>query len=88
MAICRNRFKGSANYIVKNDSGQLYIAEVKSWSTDAETEANAKLIAMAPELLACCKELIEEMTTDDPKLSNYKKNIIAFARAVIKQATQ
>ena len=37
------------------------IADIDDWQTPEETEANARLIAAAPELLEACKQMLADM---------------------------
>lgn len=82
---------------VKGKFGQLYGAsgrQVGVWdagiarvSRDAEAEANARLIAAAPELLAACEEMIGTLWFKSPHGSDvinadaYKQMTDAIAKA-------
>ena len=84
---------GNPNFrtcIVSEDGGS--ICHVSNWP---EFEANAKLIAAAPDLLAVC-ESIEEvyaelMADDSPKLPmkkfEYLSSLVSKSREAIKKAT-
>jgi hypothetical protein len=71
-------------------NGKPYsLAEVHSMPEPGEREANAKLIAAAPELLESCKALLEELRLirekDGPFV--YDTTCRIEARAVIAKAT-
>ena len=75
--------------IASRKGGLLPVAQML-WPTDerseAETEANARLIASAPDLLAACQSLLVASVTgglDDSELNR----IEASARAAIVRAT-
>jgi ABC-type multidrug transport system fused ATPase/permease subunit len=76
-----------ANHRITNLSGQLFIAEIDRLDADEQTEANAKLIAAAPDLLRALENLVDEFGSDDPGyLSRHQKDRLNYARAIIKKA--
>ena len=66
-----------------NTFGTLVASLRRSPATDAVAEADANLIAAAPELLAACEEIIEGMI--DGKNST-NKNVTMYAIQMVKSA--
>lgn len=71
---------------VSNKSGQMFIADVLKLDADEQTEANAKLIAAAPDLLEALKDIIHANDTGMGKSAVRLR--IDIAREVIKKATE
>jgi hypothetical protein len=86
----RNTDSAAAIYgPMSKDGGACLIADISRSAGDEEAEANAKLIAAAPELLEALKELVRDSTSDGedylpvcPGVTSIEK-----AKAAIQKAT-
>lgn len=69
------------NWIAQNEGGKWYvigkryIAEICEWGHEGEAEANAKAIAMLPEML----KLLREFVDDNGKMTTPMMQLIAIA---------
>ena len=70
---------------VTSDAGMLLIVgsmETGKWQDDATREANARLIAYAPDLLSACEALMVAIQQEDP----WDSEAAGLARAAITKA--
>lgn len=66
------------NIVAENDGEPRTVAEV--WEIENEEEANARLIASAPELLEACEELIKHLNPLAP-IGVWRKGYDAIRKA-------
>lgn len=73
--------------LVNGDDGEAAIAEMCEHAPPLETEANARLIAAAPDLLAALKAALRHWHADGRNFYKTEPAWLAQARAAIAKAT-
>jgi hypothetical protein len=73
-------------HVHNQDIAEPVIADIPDGRLDRAEEANAKLIAAAPELLECCKEMMDILNSYAHKIEN-GPDVIGRAYATILKAT-